>query len=144
MSVSVRVTIALVNVTATSYPSRRGFSRFVRRPDFILRRSGLTLLFCCSLLWASRLVRIPGKTPVSPCPVTGFVLSLLNLGYPPLKRIYFETADFFKGSPTASAWRMESFMEPYKLINEMYRLSLLLLLFALQERACCTPIDTEQ
>jgi hypothetical protein len=60
-----RPKIAPLNITATSYWSRRGFFRFRRRPAFILRRSGLALLFpYISLLKAARLGRLPGKQPV--------------------------------------------------------------------------------
>jgi hypothetical protein len=48
--------------------------------------------------------------------VTDSLLSLLKLGDMQLKRIYFQTTNFFKGSATANAWRMKRVLEPNKLI----------------------------
>jgi hypothetical protein len=65
MSMSLWPTIALVNLTATSHCSRR-------RPAVIHRRSGLELLFQCTIIRAAGLGRVPGKTPVGSYSVTCF------------------------------------------------------------------------
>jgi hypothetical protein len=151
----IRPTIAPLNITATSYWSRRGFYRFRRRPALILRRSVIRLLFpYCSFIKAARLGRLPGKQPVVRVQWEALILSLLKLRNFLQETIYFQTTEFHKRTATAESCRMESLMEPNYLINELccFWLALvyffsslfLLLLSVLQQCAGCTPIHNEQ
>jgi hypothetical protein len=61
------------------------------------------LLLNCSVFRAVRFGWVPGMAIVGSRPVTSFVLSPLNLGDLQLKKIYFQTTNFFKTTAIAEA-----------------------------------------